>query len=255
VISYSAPSPRSQVAVNSRTQELILVVEDEPLVAECLEDWLRQLGYEVALAPDGTQALTAAGDLHPDLVLMDIRLGAGLDGISLARLIRDTTSVPVVFLTGISDLDTLKRAASLAPSGYLLKPFTEEQVAASVRLALLKGPGALPPTHRIRVQDLEIDIAKHRVLRGDKEIRLTNKEFQILACLAEAPGKVLSPATILARAWGRQYMHYIQTVRVHIANLRQKIEYSPNSPRYIETVQGAGYRLVDQTPSRSSEQS
>jgi DNA-binding response OmpR family regulator len=239
----------------SATQESILVVEDEPLVAESLEDWLQGLGYSVTVAPTGQQALASAKELQPDLVLMDIRLGGGLDGISTARLIRESMRAPVVFLTGLTDVATIERAASVGPSGYLIKPFTVEQLAASVHLALHKTPEPAPPPSLIRIQDLEIDVARYRVFRAGQEVRLTKKEFQILACLAEAPGSTLSPETILAKAWGHQYVHYIQTVRVHVANLRQKIEPLPNAPRYIETVPGLGYRLIDKVAAPSQPQS
>jgi len=235
----------SQLTANKETK--ILVVEDEQIVAESVQDWLRSLGYKTCVAPGGRQALDQVRETPPDLILMDIELGGDQDGISTAGLMREFTNAPVVFLTGLSDRETITRVARAGPSAYLLKPFSLEQLAVVVELALFEKP-APGPASILRVQDLEIDTARHRVSRGGLDIRLTKKEFQILTCLAEAGGATLSPETILTKAWGSQYVHYIQTVRVHVANLRQKIEPMPNLPRYIETVPGVGYRLIESPP-------
>ncbi|HUA20495.1 MAG TPA: response regulator transcription factor [Bryobacteraceae bacterium] len=229
---------------NLQAGKSILVVEDEQLVAESVASWLQVLGYQTTAAVTGLQALDAARSVPVDLILMDIQLREGMDGVATARLIREFTSAPIVFLTGLSDRETIERVAGAGASGFILKPFSLDQLAVTVELALC-GKSEPATASVLRVQDLEIDTARHRVSRSGLEIRLTKKEFQILACLAEARGATLSPESILAKAWGHQYVHYIQTVRVHVANLRQKIEPSPAAPRYIETVPGVGYRAVE----------
>lgn len=234
---------------NLKAGKTILVVEDERIVAESVGSWLGSLGYETRIALTGEQALNSARAVAPDLVLMDIQLREGPDGISIAQLIGEFASAPVVFLTGLSDQETIERVAGARASGFILKPFTLEQLAASVQLALCKKAEPAAQESVLQVQDLKIDKARYRVSRSGLDIRLTKKEFQILVCLAEAGGATLSPESILASAWGHQYVHYIQTVRVHVANLRQKIEPLPAAPQYIETVPGVGYRMAESASS------
>jgi len=233
-------------SVVGNAEKTILLVEDEPIVAESVESWLQVLGYQTKVASNGRHALDCVQSLDPDLVLMDVGLGEEIDGISAAQHMRELVDAPVVFLSGFADRQTIEKVARARASGFLLKPFTMKQLAVTVQLALCRHAEPDTPPSVLRVQDLEIDKARHRVSRSGSEIRLTKKEFQILACLAEADGAILSPETILAKAWGHQYVHYIQTVRVHVANLRQKIEPSPATPQYIETVPGVGYRLAGQ---------
>jgi len=248
----------------------VLVVEDEQIVALDLEMFLGTMGYDVALATTGEDAVEAAGRLKPDVVLMDIRLDGDLDGIQAAERIRKEAEIPVVFLTAYTDHQTIERAARVDPSGYIVKPFNEKDLAAIIHLALHRprtqrrtlgsGPqttvqqaqgGGSPHEEGIRVAsvvrigDLRIDSVHRQVFRRGTEIQLTKKEFDVLECLAEHPGVPVSSEALLTRVWGPQFVHYIQTLRVHLGHLRQKIEGHSFSGIRIEAVRGVGYRLVE----------
>jgi DNA-binding response OmpR family regulator len=161
---------------------------------------------------------------------------------------------PLIFLTAYADHQTIERAAQVDPSGYILKPFNERELAAAIHLALHRRrvPIGGPPRHEARIPaasaicvgNLKVDPVLHRVFVGDRELQLTKKEFGILRCLSEQPGMPVSPEAILSRVWGPQFVHYIQTFRVHLGNLRKKIECTPHSGVLIERVHGVGYRLV-----------
>jgi len=246
----------------------VLVVENQQVVALDLEVCLEALGFSVAFATTGEEATDKAGRLRPDLVLMDIGLDGPIDGIQAAEWIRKETNIPLIFLTAYADSHTVERAAQVDPSGYLVKPFKETELAAAIYLALHKradrprtlnddtpaGVREIPHgTVVFRFGNLQIDLAQRRVFQRDTEIRLTNKEFRILQCLAECPGVPVSPKTLLTRVWGPQFVHYTQTLRVHIGNLRQKIESDGSSGVLIEGVRGVGYRLIEnRAPSFSS---
>jgi DNA-binding response OmpR family regulator len=248
----------------------VLVVEDEQIVALDLEVFLGTMGYDVALATTGEGAVEAASQLNPDVVLMDIRLAGGLDGIQAAERIREDAEIPVVFLTAYTDHQTIERAARVDPSGYIVKPFNEKDLAAIIHLALHRGRsqnrafaegqpigvpearGGDPPRKEsirnpsvVRIGDLSIDFINRRVFRQGTELRLTKKEFDILQCLAERPGLPVSSEALLTRVWGPQFVHYVQTLRVHLGNLRQKIDGDSSSGIRIEAVRGVGYRLIE----------
>lgn len=238
----------------------VLVVEDEQIIALDLEGCLQGMGYDVSIETTGAGAVEAVGLLNPDLVLLDIRLDDSLDGIQAAAQIRKTSTMPLMFLTASADISTVKRAALVDPSGFIFKPFNEKQLAANVYLALhgrrsqprlMDGgdeplpsePVAGSPT-LLWVGDLEIDLQQHSVTHDGKIIRLTTTEFEILKCLAEHPGVLVSRGAILSKIWGAQFVHYIQTLRVHIGHLRQKIGLGSSSSVRIEVVRSVGYRLV-----------
>jgi DNA-binding response OmpR family regulator len=234
----------------------VLVVENEEIVALDLEVCLATLGYRVAVATTGEEAVATANRLRPDVVLMDIHLDGLLDGISAAELIRRDTEIPLIFLTAYASPDTIERAVAVDPAGYIVKPFNEKSLAANIRIALHRGRqsfGNLRPRPAsqpvegpgTKVGNLRIDGVRHRVFSGENEIELTKKEFRILQCLAEHASAPVSPEDLLAKAWGPQFVHYIQALRVHVGHLRQKIENHPSAAVLIETVRGVGYRLVE----------
>lgn len=233
----------------------VLVVENEEIVAFDLEVCLANLGYNVALATTGEDAMATATQSRPDVVLMDIHLDGSMDGIGAAEWIRRETGIPLIFLTAHASNDTIERALTVDPAGYIVKPFNEKSLAASIRIALNQGSrgqhGAAmvhskpDPAPEITVGNLRIDNIRYQVFEGDTEIRLTKKELSILQCLAERPGVPISADDLLTKAWGAQYVHYIQALRVHVGHLRQKIERRRSSNVLIETVRGVGYRLVE----------
>ena len=231
----------------------VLVVEDEQIVALDLRMCLEALGYDVACETSGEAAIETASRLKPAIVLMDIHLDGDLDGIEAAGQIRREADIPVVFLTAYADSRTISRAAAASPSGYVVKPFNERGLAATMYLAIHKSQSLRrvlsdeseePAGPRIvSVGALEIDVARRRVLRGGMEIRLTRKEFDLLYCLAGQPGVAIPSEQLLSKAWGPQFVHYVQALRVHLGNLRQKVE--SGSGIRIEAVRGVGYRLLE----------
>ncbi|HEY1755111.1 MAG TPA: response regulator transcription factor [Bryobacteraceae bacterium] len=257
----TAPVPAQEPHITRQQQ--VLVVEDEELVALDLERCLEALGYGVTIATNGPGATVAIRRRKPDLVLMDIGLDGAADGIDLADVLRKETDAAVIFLTAYSDRQTVERAAQVEPSGYIVKPFHEQAVAAAVHLALHRlrserrippagasSPAQQAPASTIRVGQVNIDMARHRIVLDGREVQVTKKEFGILQFLAERAGTPIEPEAILERVWGAQFAHYIQTLRVHIGNLRHKIE-TPASGVAIEAVRGIGYRLVESLGSSS----
>ncbi|MGA2882946.1 MAG: response regulator transcription factor [Bryobacteraceae bacterium] len=237
----------------------VLVVENEEIVAFDLEVCLATLGYSVTVATTGEGAMAMASRLRPDVVLMDIHLDGSVDGIVAAEWIRKETGIPLIFVTAYSSPDTLDRAVAVDPAGYIVKPFNERSLAANICLALHRGRHPLEAPDQAaasleagpsevlvtKIGNLRIDGFRHRVFRGESEIELTKKEFRILQCLAEHAGVPISPEALLTKAWGPQFVHYIQALRVHMGHLRHKIEGNPSAGVLIETVRGVGYRLVE----------
>lgn len=231
----------------------VLVVENESIVALDLEVCLQSMGCRVAaVATTGEEAVETACRLKPDVVLMDIRLDGSFDGIDAAENIQKEMNVPLIFLTAAGDNETIGRAVQTQPSGYLIKPFDERELAAALQLALHRRGLQEDPRKRaqatsagplIRMGNLRLHSTERRVWIGQTEIPLTKKEFDILQCLAQRPGVPLSPEELLTKVWGPQFSHYIQTLRVHMGHLRKKI--SPSSGVLIEGVRGVGYRLIE----------
>ena len=251
------------------TQPQVLVVENEMIVALDLELCLRTLGCNVAaVATTGEEAVGSARQLKPDVVLMDIRLEGQMDGIQAAERIRKEMNVPLIFLTAAGDNQTIARAVLAEPSGYLIKPFDERELAAAILLALHKRRAhewtravrentatlaavrdtlvherRAHATSLVRIGDLSLDYVQRRVFLDQNEISLTKKEFEILRCLAQRSGVPLSPEAILTEVWGAQFGHYVQTLRVHIGHIRKKL--SASSCVTLEAVRGVGYRLIE----------
>jgi DNA-binding response OmpR family regulator len=238
-----------------------LVVDDEQIVALDLERCLEAIGYGVAIENTGAGAIEAAARLKPDIILMDVRLEGPIDGIQAAERIRQHFDGPLIFLTAYADHATIERAAQLDPSGYIVKPFHERDLAAATHLALYRArlqaetdagqkrerEERKPAVSVVEAGDVRIDFARRSVTRRGTEILLTKKEFDILQCLAETPGMPVSPQVLLTRVWGPLFVHYIQTLRVHVGNLRRKIE-DQGSGVVIEGIRSVGYRLVVSSP-------
>jgi DNA-binding response OmpR family regulator len=221
----------------------ILVVDDDPGIRRLLKFILEAEGYQVLLAASGREAIEAMHQGQPDSVILDIEMPGG-NGLDFLVEMRKLSAAPVLMLSGHTEQDAKVSAFHLGADDFICKPFDEVELLARIRAHLRRTP-APHGSSRKRVRDLELDLVRHRVFRAGEEIRLTKKEFLILASLAEVPGAVLSAETLLEKAWGPQFVHYIQTLRVHIGNLRQKIERDLSSPGYIQTVSGVGYRLLE----------
>jgi DNA-binding response OmpR family regulator len=204
-----------------------------------MQELLTREGYVAKAAAGISEAHELAESWNPHGVLLDIGLRGGQSGLDLLAQLRDRSSVAVIMLSGNSD-DLVKiRALGMGADDFVTKPFSPGELIARLQSLFRR----IPNLDKVTFADLTLNLSAHRVYKAGSEIPLTKKEFQILACLAQRPGSVLSAELILREAWGPQFIHYIQTLRVHIGNLRKKLGTTPWSSDYIQTVPGVGYGL------------
>lgn len=221
----------------------ILIADDEQHILETVAAYLRQEGYQVVTARNGSEAVYSFRHEQPDLVILDVMMPE-MDGWQAARLIRKDSSVPLLFLTArIDDADQIT-GLELGADEYIVKPFSPRVVVAKVRALLRRAYGELAQEPQIwRVGDLEVNAETRRVTVGGQAVDLTPSEFGILQTLIARPGRVFTRMELLDAVQGEAYAGYERTIDVHVKNLRLKIEPDPRTPRYIETVYGVGYRL------------
>jgi DNA-binding response OmpR family regulator len=216
----------------------VLVVDDEANIADLVELYLARDGYRVVKAHTGQAALDAAGEHRPRLVVLDVGL-PDFDGLEACRRLRQTTQVPVIFLTARdSEVDRVL-GLELGADDYVTKPFSPAELVARVKAVLRRAEGSAAPAEQLQVGAVTIDLGRHEVrIRGDV-VPFTTKEFELLRYLAERPGLALSRQQILDGVWGYDWFGDARTVDVHIAQVRKKIDGAAT----IDTVRGVGYRL------------
>ena len=226
----------------------ILIIEDDQNIAELERDYLEADDFQAELAADGVAGLEKALTGQYDLILLDVML-PGMDGFSVCRHIRETLETPILMVSARrEDVDKI-RGLGLGADDYISKPFSPSELVARVkahlaRYARLTGGGRPQDQPRVLTYPgLEIDLDAHRVKTGGREVTLANKEFEILAFLAQNPNILISKETLFDRVWGMDALGDTATVTVHINRIREKIEPDPAKPRYIETIWGAGYRF------------
>jgi len=224
--------------------QTILVVDDEPEIVRLIRSYLEREGYRVVTAGNGEEALYTARHEKPDLVVLDI-LMPRMDGLEFTRRIRaDRPAIAIIMLTArVEETDRIV-GLEMGADDYVTKPFSPRELVARVKAVLRRTQAAAPPPDVLRVGPLTLDRAQHTVTLEGEPIDLTPMEFDILATLMEAPGRVFSRADILEATQGVAFAAYERTVDAHIKNLRQKLEPDPSEPRTILTVRGAGYRLA-----------
>lgn len=225
-------------------EPVILVVDDEPAILRFLRPVLKAAGYQVAWAGTVAEAVRAIAALPPDLVLLDLGLPDG-DGKSVIRQVREWSDVPFIVLSAREREAEKIEAFNLGADDYVNKPFGVGELMARVRTALRHRSQRLADAPALRLGDLEIDHVQHRVVRAGEEVKLTPKEFDLLAFLGRNAGKVITHKQILAAVWGPAHTEDTQYVRVYIQHLRRKIEANPNEPRLILTEIGIGYRIAE----------
>lgn len=225
----------------------VLIIEDEQTLVNNLADKLRAEGFEVSTAMDGETGWDKVRSEKPDLIVLDIML-PGLDGLSLCRMVRNETStmhIPIIMLTARgTEVDKIVGLESGADD-YIVKPFGLGEFLARVRAVMrrvVSGPVGLTQDE-LNSGDLTLNLTGRRVFKKDEEIKLSNKEFDLLTELMRNKNAVLSRDLILTKVWGYDYFVDKRTVDVHIRWLREKIEDDPSSPRRIITVRGVGYRF------------
>jgi DNA-binding response OmpR family regulator len=228
------------------TARSILVVEDEEAIAEAVRARLASEGYRVRLAFDGPQALQAAAEEAPDLVVLDLML-PGMDGLEVCREIQRRDWVPVLMLTARTEEADKVAGFAVGADDYLTKPFSLRELAARVRAILRRMDRIrdMSPTESVTRLDLTVDPARRRVLRGKEEISLTPLEFEILLTLARNPGLVFSRDELMDRVWGYRDYAGGRVVDSHVARVRRKLGDEAAEPRYIRTVHGVGYAFQE----------
>lgn len=221
----------------------VLVVEDEPKIAQVARDYLQRAGFSVLMAGDGRSALSQARSSKPDLVVLDLGL-PDQDGLDVIRALRATSKVPVLVLTARGDESDRVVGLELGADDYVVKPFSPKELVARVR-AVLRRATDEAPREVIRARDVTLDLSKLRATVGDRALDLTGTEFQLLVALARTPGRVLTRAQLLDEVRGVAFESYERAIDTHIKNIRRKLEPDPHHPRYVETVYGVGYRFAE----------
>ena len=217
----------------------VLVVDDDPALAEMLGIVLRSEGFEPHFCADGSAALAAFRDCQPDLVLLDLML-PGRDGIDVCRMIRSESGVPIVMLTARADTVDVVVGLESGADDYIVKPFKPKELVARIRARVRRTTATTVST--ITIADLVIDVPGHVVRRGGLELALTPLEFDLLVCLARRPGQVFSREALLHEVWGYRHAADTRLVNVHVQRLRAKIEHDPEAPEVVVTVRGVGYK-------------
>ena len=223
--------------------ERLLIIEDEAPMRTALLDLLTAEGYRVLSAADGESGLERAIAEKPDLILLDIMLPR-LDGFALcAELRRLANPVPVLMLTAKGQVEDRVTGLDAGADDYLVKPFSTDELLARVRALLRRFQRQSKSPNRLKLGEIEIDLARQTARRGKKPVVLSAREFAMLRLMAEAEGEPVSREKFLDVVWGYTAFPTTRTVDTHIAALRAKIEASPEQPRWIKTVHGVGYRL------------
>jgi two-component system KDP operon response regulator KdpE len=222
----------------------ILLVDDEIAIQRSLGPLLRTHGYDVEMASAGSAALKLAADHAPDLIVLDLGL-PDLDGTEVCRRIRETSKVPIIILSARGGEADKVRALDLGADDFVTKPFGPEELLARIRVALRRVASETDTEQGLlRAGDLTIDYDRRRVLRGDTEIRLTPKEFELLSLLARSHDRVLTHRAILKAVWGPDAVDQSEHLWALVAQLRKKIEPDPAKPKYLLSEPWVGYRFA-----------
>src|SRR5687768_15338103 len=222
----------------------VLIIEDDPNVAEVVGRYLTREGYEVEIATDGAAGLDRALADPPELVVLDLMLPS-LSGLEVCRRIRAAAPVPVIILTALGEETDRIVGLELGADDYVAKPFSPRELTARVKAVLRRATGPLAPQTApvvLRAGELEVDPTAHEARLAGELVALTAKEFDLLTYLMEHPRRAFRREELLDQVWGFSYGD-TSTVTVHIRRLREKIEADPSAPRYVTTVWGVGYRF------------
>jgi len=217
----------------------VLVVDDDPALAEMLGIVLRTEGFEPSFVADGDRALAAFRATKPDLVLLDLML-PGTDGIDVCRQIRAESGTPIVMLTARGDTVDVVLGLESGADDYIVKPFKPKELVARMRARLRRNE--VPTNDVVEIAGLVLDTAGHVVSRDGKAIGLTPLEFDLLTALARKPGHVFTREQLLEQVWGYRHAADTRLVNVHVQRLRAKIERDPERPEIVLTVRGVGYK-------------
>jgi two-component system KDP operon response regulator KdpE len=223
----------------------VLVVDDEPAQLRLFDQVLTNNGYQVVKANNGQEAIRIVYERKPDIVLLDVMMPE-IDGWQTCRLIREASDIPVIMLTGKRNSeDDVVRGLECGADEYLTKPVGNRELLARVRAGLRRAerPSYVNQNKKVTFTNnyLTVDVAERKVAVNGERLKLTPREFRLLALLVENTGRVLSHQQVLENVWGWEYIDDVDYVRIYISHLRQKIEPNPSQPKYILTEPGVGY--------------
>jgi two-component system KDP operon response regulator KdpE len=220
----------------------ILVADDEPQIRRSLQVNLERSGYAVETVATGEAALTSFHNRHPDVVILDLIM-PGIGGSAVVRLIRESSTVPIIVLSAIGEEPRKVEALELGADDYMTKPFGMEELLARIRSLLRRAAGAHRAQPVFIAGGLCMNFDRREVTVDHKPVRLTPTEYDLLKYMIEHAGKVLTHRLLLREVWGQAYVDQAQYLRVFIGQLRKKLEQDPTRPRFILTDPGVGYRF------------
>jgi two-component system response regulator RegX3 len=226
----------------------ILIIEDEPGLAESVRYALDTEGFEVAVASSGINGLDMARNTAPDLVVLDLMLPE-LSGLDVCRQIRGSSDVPIIMLTAKDSEADKVTGLELGADDYMTKPFSMRELVARIRAHLRRAAktGVLADSNEVlRGGNIELDIDAHVTRVGGEEVELRPKEFELLESLMRRKNRLAARHTLIDEVWGPSYFGDTKTLDVHIKRLREKLEYDSSNPLHIVTVRGLGYKFVDE---------
>jgi DNA-binding response OmpR family regulator len=234
--------------------ERVLVVDDDPVIAEVVGDYLRDAGLDFRQVADGSSALSLAGVWQPDIVVLDLML-PGMDGLELCGRLRDArpgeTPLPVIMLTALDEESDRIRGLETGADDYMTKPFSPRELALRVQAVLRRASAATSrisePPPPLRTGRYEIDLAARRIRQDGRELALTGRELDLLAFFISHPGRAFTRAELLAQVWGWSFGD-LSTITVFVRRLREKVEDDPTRPAQLQTVYGVGYRWEASSP-------
>jgi len=222
----------------------VLVVDDEPQIAQIARDYLEHAGFSVIVAGDGRKALDLARSRQPDLIVLDLALPR-IDGLDVARELRRESNVPIIMVTArVEEADRIA-GLEVGADDYVTKPFSPRELVARVKAVLRRGDVSASRGDVFTVSDLTFDVPRVRLARRSQTIDLTGTEFQLLATLARQPGRVFTRAQLLDAIHGLDVDAFERAIDTHIKNIRRKIEPDTRNPIYVVTVYGIGYKFAD----------
>jgi DNA-binding response OmpR family regulator len=221
----------------------VLVVEDDAVIRASLAEGLRARGHTVLEAATGLVGAQLAVESFPDVVVLDLGL-PDIDGADLLRMVRAVSAVPVIVATARDDEHEIVKVLDAGADDYVIKPFSTEQIDARIRAILRRSGGDEPGRDRIRVGELEVDVASRVATVRGEAMNLSRKEFDLLHLLATRNGEVVTKREMVASVWRQPYVGMDKTVDTHLSWLRSKLGESAAQPRYLVTVRGVGVKLV-----------
>ncbi|SEO89867.1 response regulator transcription factor [Propionispora vibrioides] len=227
----------------------VLIIEDDPDIAELERDYLQLNGYKAEIVHDGLQGLKKATSAIYDAIVVDVML-PGKDGFEIVKEIRKRQEIPVIVVSAKSEEIDKIRGLTVGADDYLTKPFSPSELVARIKAHLKRYQrlkGLAPAQEVLQYRELEINTAAHTVCISGKEVQLTAREYELLYFLASNPNIVFSKEQLFTAIWGDENFGEVATVAVHIQKLRKKIEKDPANPEFIETLWGTGYRFNSKT--------